>query len=285
MSNKKISIIIANYNNGHFFKSSFQSLIHQTSEDWEAIIIDDKSTDNSKQIIHELVKEDARFKVYENEENIGYQQTLLKGIALSTTPLFARLDPDDALQPEAVEKSVSAHKNLPEVGLVYSDFTYCDKDLNPLRVNSGKQITKLDASYFNFNAEISHFASFKRSIYDLTTGIDPYIQRAEDKDIYMKMCEVAPVKHLAESMYLYRLHANSASSAQNNEKAYFWHWVALIKMGERTGRNLEDLFVDSFISKNKLTTELRAPLKSKWAKIGHSLGLYKAYKNLQNLIK
>lgn len=285
MNSKKISIIIANYNNGHFFKDCFKSLINQTSQDWEAIVIDDKSTDDSSSVITDLIKEDNRFKFYQNSENIGYQRTLIKGIELSTSSLFARLDPDDALEPSAIAKSVETHELFPQAGLVYSNFTYCDHNLNRLGISYAKQINELNESYLNFNAEISHFASFKKEIYKQTTGIDVFIKRAEDKDIYMKMCEIAPVKYINENLYLYRLHNQSISSQENSQKALFWHWVALIKMAERTNTNIETLFVNSFISKQELREKLRRPLKSKWAKLGNRLGLFKAYKQLQDMLK
>lgn len=285
MNSKKISIIVANYNNGHFVIDCFKSLINQTSQDWEAIVIDDKSTDNSSSVITEFIKDDKRFRFYQNSENIGYQKTLIKGIELSETSLFARLDPDDALGPHAIAKSIEAHELFPEAGLVYSNFTYCDQDLNPLSISYAKQINELNESYLNFNAEISHFASFKKEIYKQTTGIDVFIKRAEDKDIYMKMCEIAPVKYINENLYLYRLHNQSISSQENSQKALFWHWVALIKMAERTNTNIETLFVNSFISKQELREKLRRPLKSKWAKLGNRLGLFKAYKQLQDMLK
>ncbi|WP_164108916.1 MULTISPECIES: glycosyltransferase family 2 protein [Sphingobacterium] len=285
MSTKKISIIIANYNNGHFFNDCFRSLVNQTSQDWEAIVIDDKSTDDSSAIINELIKEDPRFRFYQNSENLGYQKTLIKGIELSKSPLFARLDPDDALETHAIAKSIETHELFPQAGLVYSNFTYCDHSLNRLNISHAKQVDDLNEDYLNFNAEISHFASFKKEIYEQTTGIDIFIKRAEDKDIYMKMCEVAPVKYIDDTLYLYRVHNQSISSHDNSNKALFWHWVALIKMAERTNTNIETLFVDNFISKNVLKEKLRRPLKSKWAKLGYKIGLFKAYEQLRNILK
>ena len=118
MFSSKISILIANYNNGHFFKDCFDSLIAQTEQNWEAIVIDDCSTDNSVEIIKNLIKEDVRFKFYVNEKNIGYQKTLIRGIELSKSPIFARLDPDDALTCDALEESINAFNQNPKIGLV-----------------------------------------------------------------------------------------------------------------------------------------------------------------------
>ena len=131
MNCPKISILIANYNNGHFFKDCYDSLIAQTELNWEALVIDDCSTDNSAEIIKSLISEDTRFRFFQNEENIGYQKTLIRGIELSETPIFARLDPDDALKAKAIELSLEAFSSNSEIGMTYTGFVFCDEKCNP----------------------------------------------------------------------------------------------------------------------------------------------------------
>lgn len=257
----KITLIIANYNNGNFFKDCYNSLISQTEKDWEAIVIDDLSTDNSAVVISQMIKDDARFKFYQNEENTGYQKTLLKGVELSSAPIFGRVDPDDALEANALSVMIEAHHNNPDAGLIYSNFTICNEQLAPKKVQQATQITKLDEKYYNFQSEISHFATFKKSIYALTSGFDPFNKRAEDKDIYMKMCEVAPVKHISQSLYLYRMHMGGSSSIKNEERAIFWHVVALVKMAERRNLNIENLFVEKFVLRDRAEEQLEEQLE------------------------
>jgi glycosyltransferase involved in cell wall biosynthesis len=245
-------IIVCNYNNGKFLKQSLESLKLQTYKNWTAIIADDCSTDESLRIINSIILNDNRFQLIKNTKNLGLQKTLYNCIAvISTNDIFARLDPDDVLAPKAIELSLKAHLDYPEVGLVYSNSFFCNENLEPINVHKSKQIFDLNEDYFNFKGQISHFASFKKSFYDLTTGIDVFNKRAEDKDIFMKMCEIAPVKHIDETLYYYRIHNSGASTMGNSEKALFWHWVALIKMSERRNVNIEQLFVDSFVSRTQ----------------------------------
>jgi glycosyltransferase involved in cell wall biosynthesis len=271
-----ISILIANYNNGRFFPDCHASLLKQTEQNWEAIIIDDSSTDDSATVIANLINGDPRFRFFRNPDNVGYQRTLARAIALSSAPVFGRLDPDDALTQLALEASLAAHLKHPAAGLSYSNFIRCDEFLNPIDVHYCKQVTELDSKYYNFKGEISHFATFKRTIYDRTTGIDIYNRRAEDKDIYMKMCEVAPVKHIDESLYLYRVHSGGISSAKHTDKAVFWHWVAMIKMAERRGLNIEQEFVNYYLPRERVT-----PLKrSRILRFLNRLGFVRGYRNL-----
>ena len=96
----------------------------------------------------------------------------------------------------------------------------------------------------------------------------------------MKMCEVAPVKYIDEDTYLYRIHDLGASTNSNIQRALFWHWVALIKMAERRGLNIEDMFLENYISRDEMENKLKSVKRSKWAKLGHKLGLFKAYRKL-----
>lgn len=243
MERPVLDILIANYNNGRFFKDTYQSLINQTDRRWQAIVIDDCSKDDSVSLIKNLIKNDHRFKFYENPENRGYQRTILKAISLSAAPLFGRLDPDDTLERDAVKISIETHLQNPEAGLAYSDINVCDEDLNLKWIITSTQISALDEHYLNLNSEISPFATFKRRVYDKTSGIDPTIIRAEDKDIYMKMCEIAPVVYIPMPLYNYRHIQGSLSTGDNELRAYYWHWAALVKMMERRKINVEDAFV------------------------------------------
>ncbi|MFV0212754.1 glycosyltransferase [Empedobacter falsenii] len=279
----KISVLIANYNNGDFFKDCYDSLIGQTYQDFEVIILDDCSTDNSIEVIKSIIGEDKRFKLFQNEVNkkVGYTKRRL--IELASNEVCGFLDPDDALVSNALESVLFHHYHNKEVGLIYSNFIFCDDKLKKKNVHCATQITVLDHHYLNFHGEISHFATFKKSIYNKTTGIDIYLKIAEDKDWYMKMCEVAPVLYIDEDLYLYRIHDGGISTNKNSEKAYFWHWVALIKMAERRNVNIEELFIDNFVNRkdyDNISTKLELLKKSRLLKLLNKFGLFKGYKYL-----
>lgn len=247
-----LSVLIANYNNGHFFEEAYRSLLRQTSDQWEAIVIDDASTDNSVEVIQGLIRGDHRFRFYRNERNLGYQQTLIRAIELSEAEIFGRLDPDDALYPEAVELSLIEHKNYPEAGLIYSDITICNEHLRILRHHKSFQINTLDEKYFLLAGEIGAFATFKKHIYHQAGGIDSTIKRAEDIDIYIRMCEISPVRRIPQPLYYYRYLPNSLSKGENQDRSYFWHWMTLIKTAERRNLDLENTFVQNIGSRKKL---------------------------------
>lgn len=97
------SVLIANYNNGKYLMDAIDSVWRQTYTHWEIILVDDASTDNSKELYKELEK-DNRIHIYYNEENRGCGYTKRRCADLANGELCGFLDPDDALTDDALEK-------------------------------------------------------------------------------------------------------------------------------------------------------------------------------------
>lgn len=95
MSNKYISVIIANYNNEPYLEKCLSSIIAQTHKYFEVIIVDDASTDNSLQILNYFADKDDRIQIISNENNLGVAKSINKAISLSSHDYLLRHDPDD----------------------------------------------------------------------------------------------------------------------------------------------------------------------------------------------
>src|SRR4051812_9338800 len=121
------SLLIANYNNGEFFRDCYDSIIAQTYQNWEAIIVDDGSIDDSVNIIKSIIDNDSRFKFYANDKNYGCGYTKRRCVELASGDICGFIDPDDALLPEALQKMFTAYVNNPEAVLVHSSLFYCNE--------------------------------------------------------------------------------------------------------------------------------------------------------------
>ena len=197
----KFSIIMANYNNARYIMQAIESVCRQTFSDWELIIVEDCSTDSSLAVIGKYLG-DISIRLIRHEANRGYTAALKTGIAYVRSEYFGILDSDDCLLPHAVETMHKRHVELPDCGLIYSQFAFCDENLNQRKVGFCAQIppggTSLDANV------VSHFKTFKLRDYQRTTGYDEKILYAEDIDIVYKMEEVAGLKFVDDCLYLYR---------------------------------------------------------------------------------
>lgn len=243
MNTPLFSILIAQYNNGKYFEDCYKSIMAQTYTNWEAIIVDDCSTDDSVELMKKLIGADTRFKIYSNDENKGCGFTKRKCAELASGEICGFLDPDDAITETAIEEMVRTHSELPEVGLVYSNFIWCNEHLEAQKINQQKEIANFIPEFFNLKGEISHFATFKNSFYKKTVGIDDYLLRAVDQDLYYKLYEVGKVFYFNRNFYHYRVHDGGISTNTNGEKAYFWKWVTILDAAKRRNVNVEDLFI------------------------------------------
>jgi glycosyltransferase involved in cell wall biosynthesis/ADP-heptose:LPS heptosyltransferase/2-polyprenyl-3-methyl-5-hydroxy-6-metoxy-1,4-benzoquinol methylase len=207
-SKPKFSVVMANYNNGRYIAQAIESVLGQTFKDWELIIVDDCSTDDSIDIINRFVK-DNRIRLICHDTNEGYVASLKTGIAAVKGELFGVLDSDDCLTAGAVETMYQQHVKFPDCGLIYSQFMCCDDNLTPTKpgycrdMPPGKTTLDIDV--------VSHFKTFKLADYLKTPGYDESILYAEDRDIIHKMEEVTQLKFVDECLYLYREVSGSQS--------------------------------------------------------------------------
>jgi glycosyltransferase involved in cell wall biosynthesis len=186
---------------------------------WEAVIVDDQSTDNSLEIIKEIIKNDSRFKLYQNETNQGCGFTKKKCVDLATGDYCGYLDPDDALFPDAIQCLIEEIQDYSNLVATYSQLAFCNEDLTPQRTFSKIKQVYNDKYFFNCPIQISHFFVFDRKAYLKTSGLDPNLKSAVDQDLYLKLLEVGNVKFVPEVLYKYRLHPNGISQQSSKNKA------------------------------------------------------------------
>lgn len=242
------SILIANYNNGHFFKDSYQSVIAQTYANWEVIIVDDCSTDDSVSVIKQLIGDDNRFKFFLNEENKGCGYTKNKCAELATGEISGFLDPDDAIKDDALELMVDLHKKFDDVAIITSKYELVDLEMNFTKDSLYGSAIPNNKSYLTYaNGALTHFATFKQKKYLQTGGIDPTMKRAVDQDLYYKLEEQGRHLFLDKVLYQYRIHQNSISNNENLYKAHYWHFYAMKKAYKR--RKRLELKIDNFSKK------------------------------------
>lgn len=220
------SILIANYNNGIYIEKAISSVYSQTYQNWEVIIVDDASVDNSIEILSKI--SDNRVRIFFNSKNKGCGFTKNKCVALAIGDICGFLDPDDALHPNALAEMVAAHSKNEEHSLIYSSHFECDENLNILSIASYVGGIQPDESHLTQTGKgISHFATFKRAKYLKTKGISKSFKKAVDQDLYYKLEETGPVLFIDKPLYYYRLNKNGISLFENSSKAFSWNLRAM----------------------------------------------------------
>jgi len=262
MEKEYITILIANYNNGEYLEECVESLLSQTSDRWKAIIVDDKSSDNSFEI-YKKYQNHEKIKIYYNQQNIGYIGTLKKLIELSESDIVGILDPDDKLDETCLEKTLNFYDSNPEAEFVYTNFWFCDINL---KIKNKGYCKKIPEGKTNLECDcISHFKTFRKRAYYRTEGYDEKIKYAEDKDLTFKLEEVAKPYFIDECLYFYRVKKQSQSRGTNEQLSYKNFQLAKKLARKRRGQeNLKDK-IENIIDKirNFLLNLMSNKLKNK----------------------
>lgn len=228
------SILIANFNNGYFFKDCYESILNQTYQNWEVIIVDDCSTDDSVEIIKTLTQNDQRFFLNVSAKNEGCGYTKRRCAALARGEILGFLDSDDVLIPTALESMVGEHKKNPEASIISSQYEVMDVKMKKIREeNHGSEIPENQSYLTHGMGAITHFATFKKEAYINSGGINPDMKRAVDQDLYYKLEEQGRHVHINEILYRYRIHQNNISLNKNLYKARHWHFIAKVAAYKR----------------------------------------------------
>ncbi|MCW3160407.1 glycosyltransferase family 2 protein [Chryseobacterium oryctis] len=236
----KFSILIANYNNGKFFQNCYNSIIAQNYSNWEVIILDDCSTDNSVEIITRLIDGDKRFKLFKNETNSGVGITKAKLIELADGDICGFVDPDDAISPNALRANIIVFEKEKDVVLCYSKFSKFDENFKPLGIEfSTKQVINNDPYFFNCPVHIVHFVAFRKDVYMQTEKMNTSLKIAEDQDLYLKMYEKGKVHFINENNYYYRIHSGGISQNDNRPKTK--EYFAQVIFNTMKRRNLKTI--------------------------------------------
>lgn len=152
LKNPLISVVLCNYNYGHIIQDNLNGLLSQSYKNWEAIIVDDGSTDNSHSIISEFAEKDSRFKPIFLDKNVGIQEAVKIGNAAIAGEIYYGSASDDFIcNPEFFKKAIEEFRFKTEMGVVFFktriiDFSdnhhMCDIGYSPKKYLTGKEATR-----------------------------------------------------------------------------------------------------------------------------------------------
>jgi len=124
--NYKVSVVMPAYNAEKFVKAAVDSVLSQTYENLELLIIDDCSTDNTYNLLENIAMTDARIKLFKNEQNLGVANTRNRGFELADGEYVALIDSDDIWRREKLEKQISVIEGQ-KADLVYCSYAFINE--------------------------------------------------------------------------------------------------------------------------------------------------------------
>lgn len=205
---KLISIALPAYNAENYIAECLDSLLAQTYTNFEIILIDDCSTDDTAQVAQRY--HDSRIRFYRNEENLGIVHTLNRAYSLCRGDYIARMDADDTCLPERLEKQVALLESRPDVGMVACDLEMFGARSGVIRYSTEPEIIRCRLL---FSLQLAHNAwLFRRELLDVH-GLayrDEY-RYAEDWDFLARASRVTRFSNVSEPLTGYRMFPQQSS--------------------------------------------------------------------------
>jgi len=222
MDNPKISVLMPAYNTEKYIGEAIESILNQTFKDFEFIIIDDCSTDNTWEIIQGYVKKDERIIVLRNKKNSKICKTLNRGIDIAKGKYIARMDADDWSYPDRFEKQFKFMENNPEVVISGGTMEVCDEKMDLLNqrkynLTDGEIRKKL----FRYSPFCHATTIYKTKIVKKINGYDEMFYVAQDYDFYFRLGMHGKFGNLKDILYKLRTHPESLSSKKTRIQEKF----------------------------------------------------------------
>lgn len=206
MTTPKVSVVMSCFNTSRTLTAAIDSILDQTFRDFEFVIVDDGSTDDTLDRLKSYQKTDERIKVIANEKNIGLAASLNTGIQAASASLIARMDADDISMSTRLEKQVSFLSKHPSVHIVGTGIIEMNQAgetglTQILPEEHSDIITRVFKKPLLFHPTIM----VRKEVYTGVGMYNPSIRWAEDADLWYRIYDQVKFHNLQEPLLYYRI--------------------------------------------------------------------------------
>ncbi len=208
-----VSILMPCYNSAAFLHKAIDSILNQTYRNFEFIIIDDGSNDQTPFIIENYAQQDSRIKYYRNEVNRKLIYTLNRGVQLAGGEYILRMDADDISHPERLEKQLNFMLENPETDICSAGYCYINLSDEEVQLSFPKT-TLSKALHFQsfFSTPLSHAVILAKTEVLKNNLYDPDFIHSEDFELFSRLLSAGyNLRNLKEILYYVRINPQSVS--------------------------------------------------------------------------
>jgi GT2 family glycosyltransferase len=216
----RVSVLLPVRDAERYVGEALESILAQTFSDFELLVYDDGSSDDSAEILERAAGRDLRVQLF-REEPHGYEFWLRQGIQDARGELVARMDADDVAHPERFERQVAFLDAHPECVAVGSDALLIDPDGRPIRrlgVRSEHEGIDAELLCGRGDALLHPSAMLRRADVLAVGSYRPEYPAAEDLDLFLRLAERGRLANLPEALLEYRQHPAKVSSCRRGEQ-------------------------------------------------------------------
>lgn len=222
-----VSIITPTYNSEKFISETIRSVQNQTYENWEMIIVDDGSTDQTVDIIETIQKNEKRIQLIESEKNFGPAVSRNKGIEQAGGKFLTFIDADDIWFPDFIENSMRTIQKT-EIPFVFSSYRRTNEDLKFVYADFivPKRVTYTDILKTNSISCLTAFINIEI----LGKKYMPEIYKRQDMGLWLQYLKVIPFAYgIQKPQAIYRIRKKSLSRKKSDLLKYQWQFYRKIE--------------------------------------------------------
>lgn len=238
---KLVSIIIPTYNGAHRIESAIRSVINQSYKNWELLIIDDGSKDNTREIVSLFAGTDKRIRYIKNENNLGIQKTLNKGLHEAQGEYIARIDDDDIWNDiDKLEQQVNFLNEATGRVLVGTGVIIVDEEgKEMIRYLLPTSDTSIRAKLLGKNCFVHSSVMFRKDIALSVGGYDETIstRHIEDYDLWLKLGTLGSLGNIPSYAVTFTLRDQGLSSRNK-----LWQAVKALALAKKYKKNYPNFF-------------------------------------------
>ncbi len=216
----RVSVLMGVHNGGPYLAGAVESILAQSYQDFEFIIVDDASIDGSTEILADYARRDERLVVLRNPENLGLTKSLNLGLKRARGEYIARQDADDLSHVKRLEKEVWALDEHPEAVLVTADYERIDafgQVVGQRRHHAPPELIAWHLLFYNY-LEAHSLVMFRRARVMALGGYDETRRYAQDYNLWLRLLEHGRLLMLPEPLLRYRVHGQNITLVKREEQ-------------------------------------------------------------------
>lgn len=217
--NPKISVLMPVRNAARFLEEALDSVIDQTLDDWELVMVDDDSSDTSTDIMHAHARNDPRIHLV-CPGRVGVTAALNIGLRMCRADYVARMDADDVCMRNRFAEQIAFLEQHSEVVAVGCAVLQIDEDGDAIGINRWQtDHDVINELLLRGQGGIAHpTAMIRRSALQQIGGYREAFQVAQDKDLWLRLCEVGRLSNMPEVLLKYREHSSCVGATRSTEQ-------------------------------------------------------------------
>ncbi len=199
-----VSVVIPTYNRASLLGEAIKSVLDQTYSDYEIIVVDDGSTDNTRDIVNQFKVENLRY-FYQEKKGVSVARN--RGIHEARGQYIAFLDSDDLFLPEKLKLQIDLFEKTPELGMVYGAYTSVDEKENEISIHPARAYPGGYKEMLTSCTVATPTVMVKRVVLEQVGAFDEVMSLAEDVDLWCRIFRYHPIDMIETPVSKVRIHS------------------------------------------------------------------------------